>query len=286
VACTIDHSQAFALCQENGFMSITQGDELTSMRASAPLVHCITNYVAMNIAANVLLAAGASPAMVHAEEEVAEFASLAKALTINIGTLSSPWLTAMKSAADSASASHKPWVLDPVAHHATAFRRRAIDELLELRPTIIRGNASEIITLSGGYSESRGVDSRDTVAAAEDAAATVARDRRAIVAVTGAVDFVTDGDRAFRLTGGSPLMPQITALGCSLTCLIGAFAGNRPANPLGATVAALAYFKLTGEVAGQQAVGPGSFSWRFIDALASIEQSDLSAWMEDSVVML
>ncbi|WP_445144090.1 hydroxyethylthiazole kinase [Dyella sp. Tek66A03] len=267
-------------------MSLTQGDELTSMRASAPLVHCITNYVAMNIAANVMLAAGASPAMVHAEEEVAEFASLATALTINIGTLSSSWLAAMKLAAGSASVSHKPWVLDPVAHHATAFRRRAIGELLELRPTIIRGNASEIITLSGGHSESRGVDSRDAVAAAEDAAVRVAEHRGAIVAVTGAVDFVTDGDSAVRLTGGSPLMPQITALGCSLTCLIGAFAGNRPADPFGATVAALAYFKLAGDVAGRQSPGPGSFSWHFLDALASIEQSDLSLWMEDSVAML
>lgn len=267
-------------------MSITQGDELTSMRAHAPLVHCITNYVAMNVAANVLLAAGASPAMVHAQEEAAEFASLATALTINIGTLSSPWLAAMKLAADSANASGKPWVLDPVAHHATAFRRRAIGELLELRPTIIRGNASEIITLSGGHSESRGVDSKDAVAAAEDAAVRLATRQQTIVAVTGAVDFVTDGVSSVHIRGGSPLMPQITALGCSLTCMVGAFAGNRPAHPLGATAAALAYFKLAGEVAARQAVGPGSFSWRFLDALASIEQHDLVTWMESSVVVL
>lgn len=267
-------------------MSLTQGDELATMRASAPLVHCITNYVAMNIAANVLLAAGASPAMVHAEDEVAEFASLAKALTINIGTLSSPWLAAMKLAAGSANASHKPWVLDPVAHHATAFRRRAIGELLELQPTIIRGNASEIITLSGGHSASRGVDSSDAVAAAEHAAVRVAEQRGAIVAVTGAVDFVTDGNCAIRLSGGSPLMPQVTALGCSLTCLVGAFAGNRPDDLLGATVTALACFKLAGDTAGRQASGPGSFSWRFLDALASMKQSDLSEWMEASVVML
>ncbi|WP_266182872.1 hydroxyethylthiazole kinase [Dyella humicola] len=267
-------------------MSITQGDELTSMRATAPLVHCITNYVAMNMAANVLLAAGASPAMLHAQEEVAEFASLANALTINIGTLSSPWLAAMKLAAASANASRTPWVLDPVAHHATAFRRSSINELIDLRPTIIRGNASEIITLSGGYSESRGVDSLDSVAAAEDAAVRVARQRGSIVAVTGAADFVTDGDCAARLTGGSPLMPRITALGCSLTCMIGAFAGARPTHLLGATVSALAYFKLAGELAGQQAAGPGSFAWRFLDALASIEQDDLNAWMEHGVVTL
>lgn len=267
-------------------MSITEGDELASMRMSSPLVHCITNYVAMNVAANVLLAAGASPAMVHAEEEVAEFAPLAKALTVNIGTLSSPWLAAMKLAAASATAASEPWVLDPVAHHATDFRRRATAQLLELRPTIVRGNASEIITLAGGRSESRGVDSKDAVAAAENAAVRVAQHHATIVAVTGPVDFVTDGYRGIRIAGGSLLMPRVTALGCSLTCLVGAFVGNRPANALGATVATLSYFKLAGEVAAKKAEGPGSFAWRFLDALASIEQGDLNAWMKGSVAML
>lgn len=130
---------------------------LKAMREKPPLVQCITNYVAMNIAANVLLAAGASPAMVHAAEEAGEFAGIASALTINIGTLSTQWVDGMQAAAKAATSAGKPWVLDPVAHYATAFRRNAVAELLALRPTIIRGNASEIIALAGG--ESRGQES-------------------------------------------------------------------------------------------------------------------------------
>lgn len=240
------------------------------MRANPPLVQCITNFVAMNIAANVVLAAGASPAMVHAEEEAGEFAAISGALTINIGTLSTGWLAGMLKAAQSANAAGKPWVLDPVAHYATAFRRNAVAQLLELRPTIIRGNASEIIALAGGASRGQGVDSRDPVEQAEESARQLAERHGCVVAVTGITDFVTDGRRARRIAGGSPFMPQVTALGCSLTCLVGAFAATAPDAALDATVAALAVFAVAGERAGATANGPGSFSWHFLDALASL----------------
>ncbi|MCJ9697255.1 hydroxyethylthiazole kinase, partial [Rhizobium sp. PRIMUS64] len=148
----------------------TPGAMLKAMREKPPLVQCITNYVAMNIAANVLLASGASPAMVHAAEEAGEFAGIASALTINIGTLSTQWIDGMQAAAKAATSAGKPWVLDPVAHYATAFRRNAVADLLALRPTIIRGNASEIIALAGGESRGLGVDSRDPVEQAEGSA--------------------------------------------------------------------------------------------------------------------
>ncbi|ARO33418.1 hydoxyethylthiazole kinase (plasmid) [Rhizobium sp. NXC14] len=256
---------------------------LKAMREKPPLVQCITNYVAMNIAANVLLAAGASPAMVHAAEEAGEFAGIANALTINIGTLSTQWLEGMQGAAKAANAAGKPWVLDPVAHYATGFRRAALADLLELRPTIIRGNASEIIALAGGESRAQGVDSRDPVEQAEGSARRLAERQRAIVAVTGAVDFVTDGARAVRIAGGSALMPQVTALGCSLTCLVGAFAATAPEDLFGATVAALATFAVAGEDAALGAAGPGSFSWRFLDALAAIDAETLDARARVSV---
>ncbi|WP_168879558.1 hydroxyethylthiazole kinase [Rhizobium sp. P28RR-XV] len=249
---------------------ITAGNQLHIMRANPPLVQCITNFVAMNIAANVVLAAGASPAMVHAEEESGEFAAISGALTINIGTLSSGWLAGMLKAARSANDAGKPWVLDPVAHYATEFRRKAIAQLLELQPTIIRGNASEIIALAGGTSRGRGVDSRDAVEQAEESARQLAEKHGCVVAVTGVTDFVTDGRRAKRIAGGSPLMPQVTALGCSLTCLVGAFAAATPDDPFNATVAALAVFAVAGAQAGAAADGPGSFSWRFLDALAAL----------------
>ncbi|MBB3165960.1 hydroxyethylthiazole kinase [Rhizobium laguerreae] len=255
----------------------TPGAMLKAMREKPPLVQCITNYVAMNIAANVLLASGASPAMVHAADEAGEFAGIAGALTINIGTLSTQWIDGMQAAAKVATSAGKPWVLDPVAHYATAFRRNAVAELLALRPTIIRGNASEIIALAGGESRGQGVDSRDPVEQAEGSARWLAERQQAVVAVTGVVDFVTDGERAVRIEGGSVLMPQVTALGCSLTCLVGAFAATAPEDIFGATVAALSTFAIAGEEAARGAAGPGSFSWRFLDALAALDSETLDA---------
>ena len=242
------------------------GEPLAEMRARAPLVQNITNYVAMNVAANALLAAGASPAMVHAREEAAEFAALAQALTINIGTPSGPWVEAMLAAAGAAQAARTPWVLDPVAVGATAFRRETAARLMALGPSVVRGNASEIIALSGAAAQGKGADSADPVAAAEAAARALAEASGAVVAVTGARDFVTDGPRAWRIANGDPMMPRVTALGCALTGIVGAFvagAGDRAE----ATVAALVYFGLAGEVAAREARGPGSFQGVFLDAL-------------------
>ncbi|GLQ89876.1 hydroxyethylthiazole kinase [Dyella flagellata] len=247
------------------------------MRRESPLVQCVTNYVAMNYAANVLLAAGASPAMVHAPEEAGEFAELASALTINIGTLSSYWLQGMHAAAKAAHASGKPWVLDPVAHFATAFRRQAIEGLLALKPTVIRGNASEIMALAGDVSSGRGVDSGDSVERAEASALALARRTDAVVAVTGVVDFVTDGHAAVCIAGGSELMPKVTAMGCALTCMVGGFLAVTPQQPLEATVTALACFGVAGTQAAQASNGPGSFAWRFIDSLAALNGDVLQA---------
>ncbi|OKH87534.1 hydroxyethylthiazole kinase [Thalassospira sp. TSL5-1] len=248
---------------------------LTDMRNTAPLVQCITNYVAMNIAANTLLAAGASPAMVHAPEESGEFAAIAGALTVNIGTLSTEWVAGMKEAAKGASAAQKPWILDPVAHFATGFRRDTVAALLALQPTIIRGNASEIIALAGGQSAGQGVDSGDPVEQAEEAAKTLAQSQKCVVAVTGSSDFVTDGSAAVRILGGSALMPKITAMGCSLTALVGAFAATAPKAPFEATIAALACFAAAGKMAEKTASGPASFATAFLDALYNLDDAAL-----------
>ena len=253
------------------------GRALSRMRAATPLVQNITNFVAMNTVANALLAIGASPAMVHAREEAAEFAAIADALSINIGTLSADWIESMAEAAAAASAAGRPWVLDPVAVGATRFRRRTGERLLALGPTLIRGNASEIIALGQAEGGSgRGVDAADQVAAAEAAAVALAVRSGAVVAVTGAVDFVTDGRRAARIANGHALMPRVTALGCALTGVAAAFLGAR-CEHFDGTVAALAYFGLAGEQAAYGAAGPGSFAVRFIDALAGIDPDALDA---------
>ncbi len=247
----------------------------TALRRDAPLVQCLTNFVSMNTAANVLLAMGASPAMVHAQEEAPEFARLCGAVVINIGTLSSPWLDSMLLTAASANEAGIPWVLDPVAHHATAFRRDAVRRLLDLRPAVIRGNASEIIALAGGQSAGKGVDAGDAVAQAEASAHALAASLGTVVAVTGETDYVTDGTRAVRIAGGSPLMPRVTATGCALTALVGACAAVSKEDPYSAAVAALSCFAIAGQRAGELAQGPGSFAWRFLDALAALEADDL-----------
>ncbi|WP_095589361.1 hydroxyethylthiazole kinase [Actibacterium ureilyticum] len=246
------------------------------MRAAAPLVQNITNYVSMNVMANVLLAAGAAPAMVHARQEAAEFAGLAGALNVNIGTLSPDWVLAMEAAAKAARDAGTPWGLDPVAAGATGYRREVSARLLALGPDVIRGNASEILALAGDGGAGRGVDAGDPVAAAEAAARALALRTGGVVIASGAVDFVTDGTRAARVSNGHALMARVTALGCSLSALVMAFvaAGD---DPFDAAVAALAYYGLAGERAAEAARGPGSFAVGFLDALAAIDAVDLRA---------
>jgi len=248
---------------------------LRHMRETAPLVHNITNYVAMNIMANVVLAAGASPAMVHAREEVGEFAGLAQALTVNIGTLDSDWADAMETAARVMSGQGRPWVLDPVGVGATSFRQDVCARLLDLRPDVIRGNASEILALAGVASTGRGADAADPVEAAEAAARELSHQTGAVVAVSGPVDYITDGAVAYRVRNGHALMPRVTALGCSLNGVIAAFLVGQPALP--ATVAALAYYGVAGERAAQAAQGPGSFQVGFLDALHALTPEKVTA---------
>ncbi|MBR9762787.1 MAG: hydroxyethylthiazole kinase [Rhodobacteraceae bacterium] len=254
------------------------GTPLTAMRDTAPLVHCMTNYVSMNIMANVLLASGASPAMVPAEDEAAEFTGITSALAINIGTLSQPWLRAMEASARVAGERGIPWVLDPVAVGATAFRNSASTALLKLSPPIIKGNASEVIALAGigaGITaKGKGADAVHGVDAAIEPAIELARQSGAVVAVTGPEDFITDGATHYRVANGDALMPKVTALGCALGGVVGAFAAS--GDRLQGTVAALAYYGLAGEIAAEGAEGPGSFAMRFVDALAQIDAAQLT----------
>lgn len=247
---------------------------LQELRRRAPLVHSITNYVAMDITANALLAVGASPAMVHATEEVEDFAGIAQALVVNIGTLSPAWVEAMVRAAERASAAGKPWVLDPVGAGATPYRTGVAGELLRRRPTVLRGNASEILALGGGAARTRGVDSVDASEQALEVARGLAREGGGVVAVTGAVDYVTDGERVLSVSNGHPMMTRITALGCTATALVAAFLVVEP-DPVLAAAQALAVLGLCGEIAARDAEGPGSLRWRLLDALYRLDEEAL-----------
>ena len=245
-------------------------ENLKKIRETQPLVHNITNFVVMNFTANLLLAAGASPVMAHAENEVEEMVSFAKALVLNIGTLTDEWVAAMIKAGKKATTLGVPIILDPVGAGATALRTNAAKRILaETRVSVVRGNASEILALGGSAAKTKGVDSADSVDAAAERAVSLSQELGVPVAITGAVDFITDGRRILRVANGHPLMGRVTGTGCGATALIGAFAGV-DSDPVSAAATALAFYGLAGETAADGATGPGSFVPRFLDALAAL----------------
>ena len=250
-------------------------DALECVRARRPLVHNITNYVAMTVSANALLALGASPAMVHAVEEVEDFMAISDALVVNIGTLSPPWVDAMRRAVLAANAARKPWVLDPVGCGATPYRTSTAAELSRLHPAVIRANASEIMSLAGTTGEGpKGVDSTAQSDEALDAARALARATRAVVAVTGAIDHVTDGADEIHIEAGHAMMPLSTALGCSLSAVTAAFAAV--CDPMMAAVSALAVFGAAGAEAAERCRGPGHLPAELCDALHLMDRATLA----------
>ena len=248
---------------------------LIAVREQAPLVHNITNFVVMNNTANALLAIGASPAMIHSTDEVEDFVAVSKALVVNIGTLYSDQVAAYKLAAAQAKRLGVPWVFDPVGAGATPYRRAVATALLRLQPSVIRGNGSEILTLAQQSGAGRGVDSLHGSEAALAGARQLAQEGRAVVAITGAVDYVADGERVTELHNGHPLMARVTGLGCSATAVIGAFLAVEP-DAFTATVAALAVFSVAGEVAAGWAAGPGSLQVALLDALYTLDEATLA----------
>jgi hydroxyethylthiazole kinase len=250
----------------------TTWNALQEVRRVSPLVHSITNYVSMDITANALLAIGASPAMIHAEEEVEEFVSIAGALVVNIGTLSPAWVRSMELAASRAGALGKPWVLDPVGAGATSYRTGTAASLARLGPSVVRGNASEILALAGTGVGARGVDSVHGSESAAEVARALASELGCVVAVTGATDYITNGERMLRVENGHPMMTRVTALGCTASALIGAFLVVSP-DPLQAAAQALAILGLAGQIAAGDSHGPGSLRSRLLDALYVMDEA-------------
>ena len=250
---------------------------LETVRARAPLVHSITNLVVTNLTANALLAIGAQPAMVEGTDEVAEFARLASALVINTGTMSSERAAAMRLAAAAARDAGTPWVLDPVAAGAIGYRTAvALDLARRGRPSVIRGNASEIMALAGESGGGRGVDSAHEPEVARDAAGRLARETGAVVAVTGAVDLVTNGTQWLAVSNGVPMMTRVTGMGCTATALIGACLGAGVA-PLPAAAHALVLLGVAAEIGTARAGGPASLQVQLLDALYGLEAGAVRA---------
>jgi hydroxyethylthiazole kinase len=250
-------------------------EDFQRIRAESPLVHNITNYVVMNTTANALLALGASPVMAHAEEEVAEMAAIARALVINIGTLSQAWVRSMLLAGQAAKRKGIPVVLDPVGAGATRFRTdTALRLIRELSPAVVRGNASEIRALAYDERTTKGVDSAHGSEEALDAGRALAASYRTVAVVSGAIDLVVFENSLIRVANGHPSMPRVTGLGCTATALIGAFAAVNP-SPGDAAAHAMAVMGIAGEIAAERAAGPGSFLPAFLDALANLREDEI-----------
>ena len=251
------------------------GENLKKLREKKPLVHNITNFVVMNYTANVLLAIGASPVMSHAQEEVEEMVSLAGGLVLNIGTLAPEWIESMVRAGKKANKLSIPIILDPVGSGATAFRTETVRRLIkELSIKVIRGNASEVLSIVKRESGTKGVDSVHRVDEASETALALAQELGITLVITGEADLITDGKRILRVYNGHRMMGLLTGTGCAATAIIGAFLAVDN-DPVTASATALGYFGLAGERGAERASGPGSFMTASLDALYNINEESL-----------
>lgn len=249
---------------------------LERLRTLRPLVHCLTNHVVKGFTANVLLAIGAAPAMVEHPDEAEEFAGMADALLVNVGTLDEPQMAAMRRAIPAANAAKRPWVFDPVAVGPLGIRTRFAAEILAHRPTVIRGNASEILALAGLAGGGRGVDSGAQSAAARDAARTLARATGGAVLVTGQTDYILTAEREIAVANGHALLTRVTGVGCAMGAINAACAAVTK-SPLEASVATAVLLGIAGERAALQTSRPGSFQVALLDALDALDAHAIRA---------
>lgn len=244
---------------------------LTQVREQTPLVHQITNYVTVNDCANITLALGGSPVMADDLQEVEEMVSLASSLVLNIGTLNSRTIYSMIRAGQKANTMGIPVILDPVGVGATQLRTDTAQQIIrEVKLAIIRGNLSEIKTLAGLETVTRGVDAGEAVGSdAEELAYDLAQQLHTVIAITGATDIISDGVRSCRITNGHPMLARVTGTGCMTTALIGTYSGVTPDAYL-AAIAGILSMGIAGENAYADAQTPGSFRVRIFDEIATL----------------
>ena len=263
---------------------------IEKIRRAAPLIHCITNYVTVNDVANVLLAIGARPIMADDPEEVEEITDLCAGLCLNIGTLNARTVPSMLSAGKHARAFGHPVVLDPVGAGASRLRTEtALRILHEVRPTVIRGNISEIRTLAVGSGTTQGVDANaadavteENLAATADFLRAFAARAEAIVVVTGAIDLVTDGVTVYAVRNGRAEMGRVTGTGCQLSALLAAALAVEPLGLLAAVAETVALMGVAGEIAWAQMGerdGNATYRTRIIDAIYRMTGEELAARM-------
>jgi len=259
--------------QELSWATPSVRQSLAALKKSPPFVYGLTNYIAANLSANVLLAVGAGPAIGSAMDWPQCFAAGANALWINTAALMSSGPEVLWTAAESAQKVGTPWVLDPVAIGAGAPQYdAAVRKLLDFHPTVIRGNASELIALAGGSGGGKGVE---TTASSDDALGSIkalAQRSGAIVAVSGPVDYITDGTQVYAVKGGDIRLTQVTGAGCALGALIAAMLANAD-DALLTAAAAHALYTVAAQRASS-AVGTASFATAFVDQLSLLDPAE------------
>ncbi|MDO5862017.1 MAG: hydroxyethylthiazole kinase [Thermoplasmata archaeon] len=256
-------------------MSTAPSEFMAKVRQTTPLVHHITNYVTVNDCANVCICAGGSPVMTDAIEDIDDMVSIASATVLNIGTLNERTVDSMVAAADCAAAVGIPMILDPVGAGATAYRTSVAEALMDLGPSVIKGNAGEIGVLSGLGGDVKGVDSHGSQDAAE-AARSLAERMGCIVVATGEVDYVSDGQVTLRLSNGCGLLGKVSGTGCMLSSVVGCYAGACGAS-VESMAAAISAFNVAAEIASGNCRGPGTFKPALLDALDSLDAATLDS---------
>ncbi|MEL1134548.1 hydroxyethylthiazole kinase [Desulfitobacterium sp. THU1] len=257
-------------------------EAVETVRRTNPMAGSITNTVTINFVANAQLAVGGSAAMVYLPDEGEFLAKAGGATYINVGTLFPIYAETLPHLAKVLHDTGKPWVLDPVAIGIGSLRTQLLLQFKEYKPSVIRGNASEIIALAGlwgldggtGVSNVRGVDSTDSVSAAKAAAVSLAKWTGGAVAVSGKTDCVTDGDLIAYSQGGSDFMEKITGSGCSLGGVVAVYAAAT--SPFIAALTATAVYNLAGKRAEHKVDGPGSFQIQFLDELYKASAADIA----------
>lgn len=262
--------------RKTGISEINLGKKIFGIieriRQERPLIHNITNMVAMNDSANIILAIGGLPVMAHAQAEVREMVRVAGALVLNIGTLTSEQIDSMIAAGEEANNLKKPVVLDPVGAGATHLRTDSALHLQErIKIDIVRGNHAEVSILAGLKGSIKGVESVGSGKNAVEVARSLARKHNQVVIITGKQDIVTDGKTVIEINNGSPMLGTITATGCMVTSLIATFAAVWD-DYIMASTGALVCFGLAGERAAVKAQGPGSFKVNLFDEVYNLNE--------------
>jgi hydroxyethylthiazole kinase len=239
---------------------------LAKINAHKPVILNLTNHVTMDFVANCLLAIGASPIMSSCKTETQELVNICSAVYINIGTLNPNFLEQVDFALDANQDKNAKIILDPVGAGASKLRTQASKNIAN-SADIIRGNASEVLALNSLQEMlSKGVESYHNTDDAINAAKHLARAHHSTITISGATDYITDGNKEAFINFGSPIMQRVTGMGCSLTAVIAAFATVSD-NDYNACIQACSFFALCGQMVALNNTSPGSFKTAFIDQL-------------------